>query len=307
MDKNLLYKYFSRQATDEERSQIRQWADASPENLHQFMKERALFDAMTVLADDVEAKPAGGRIRRIALSLSKIAAVAVVTLILSHFIRVTYFPLEIPMQELTVPAGQQLNLTLADGTNVWLNSKTKLRYPAIFNGSERRVEIDGEGYFRVTKNAEMPFRVETSRGEIEVLGTTFDVEAYSSDNSFNTSLIDGAVKIQADGRSCRLVPGQTASVDASGKIHISNIDNYDEFRWTEGIISLKNDSFKEIMKKFEKCYGVTISIENSRIGDVAYSGKFYQVDGVQYALKVLQHDIDFKYKSDKENQIIYIK
>ena len=308
MDKDTLYKYFSHQATDEERRQVRAWVESSPENMQKYMSERAFYDSVTLLAEPEAPAVRRFSLKRVMTVTSKIAAVAVVTLLLSCVVRTYLFPPQIPMQELYVPVGKQVNLTLADGTNVWLNSGTRLKYPAIFSGKERRVEIDGEGYFKVQKDADCPFRVQTDGGVVEVLGTTFNVEAYSSEHNFRTSLLEGSVKI-TDNRNGEylLSPDQMAEMQADGSMKISAISDYDAFRWTEGIISLKNDSFESIMKKFEKYYGVTIKIECDNFAGVSYSGKFYHSDGLQYALKVLQRDIDFTYVSEQENHIIYIK
>lgn len=308
MDKDTLYKYFSHQATDEERRQVRAWVESSPENMQKYMSERAFYDSVTLLAEPEAPAVRRFSLKRVMTVTSKIAAVAVVTLLLSYVVRTYLFPPQIPMQELYVPVGKQVNLTLADGTNVWLNSGTRLKYPAIFSGKERRVEIDGEGYFKVQKDADCPFRVQTDGGVVEVLGTTFNVEAYSSEHNFRTSLLEGSVKI-TDNRNGEylLSPDQMAEMQTDGSMKISAISDYDAFRWTEGIISLKNDSFESIMKKFEKYYGVTIKIECDNFAGVSYSGKFYHSDGLQYALKVLQRDIDFTYVSEQENHIIYIK
>lgn len=308
MDKDTLYKYFSHQATDEERRQVRAWVESSPENMQKYMSERAFYDSVTLLAEPEAPAVRRFSLKRVMTVTSKIAAVAVVTLLLSYVVRTYLFPPQIPMQELYVPVGKQVNLTLADGTNVWLNSGTRLKYPAIFSGKERRVEIDGEGYFKVQKDADCPFRVQTDGGVVEVLGTTFNVEAYSSEHNFRTSLLEGSVKI-TDNRNGEylLSPDQMAEMQADGSMKISAISDYDAFRWTEGIIILKNDSFESIMKKFEKYYGVTIKIECDNFAGVSYSGKFYHSDGLQYALKVLQRDIDFTYVSEQENHIIYIK
>lgn len=308
MDKDTLYKYFSHQATDEERRQVRAWVESSPENMQKYMSERAFYDSVTLLAEPEAPAVRRFSLKRVMTVTSKIAAVAVVTLLLSYVVRTYLFPPQIPMQELYVPVGKQVNLTLADGTNVWLNSGTRLKYPAIFSGKERRVEIDGEGYFKVQKDADCPFRVQTDGGVVEVLGTTFNVEAYSSEQNFRTSLLEGSVKI-TDNRNGEylLSPDQMAEMQADGSMKISAISDYDAFRWTEGIISLKNDSFESIMKKFEKYYGVTIKIECDNYAGVSYSGKFYHSDGLQYALKVLQRDINFTYVSEQENHIIYIK
>lgn len=310
MDKEILYKYFSRQLSAEERDAVQRWVDECDANLEEFMAERAAFDASLLLMDESEVKTEPkrkGAVRRFFVRAMKVAAIVAVTLCVSHIYNKVEFQESIPMCELRVPAGQQLNLTLADGSNVWLNSMTTLRYPAIFSEDERRVEIDGEGYFTVEKDAARPFRVETHKGTIEVLGTVFNVDAYSKCKNFSAALIEGKVKIQSGDNEYYLSPDQIASCNADGTISISPITNYDHFRWKEGIISVQNESFMQIMRKFEKFYGIKIVVEKRGMEQYAYSGKFYQADGVRYALKLLQHDMNFEFESDYENNIIHIK
>lgn len=310
MKKDTLYKYFSRQLSAEERKAVQEWVDESEEHLAEFMSERAMFDASLLLIspEDVESSSKNiGRVKRMFVQVLKVAAVVAVTLCLSHIYNTVTFERNIPMCELKVPAGQQMNITLADGTNVWLNSLTTLRYPALFAGDERRVMIDGEGYFDVEKDAEKPFCVETSKGTIEVLGTVFNVDAYSKCDNFSTALISGRVKIMADNQEYYLNPDQMACRNADGSMSITEIVNYDHFRWKEGIISLQNESFMQIMRKFEKFYGIKIVVDKQGMEQFAYTGKFYQADGVRYALKLLQHDINFDFESDYENNIIHIK
>lgn len=310
MDKEILYKYFSRQLSNEERKKVQAWVDESEDNLNEFMRERTFFDAtmLHIDEDDVAvSRKIGGKVKRLLVQAMKVAAVAAVTLCLSHIYNKVTFEENVPMCELKVPAGQQLNITLADGSNVWLNSLTVLRYPALFAGNERRVEIDGEGYFEVAKDEKKPFMVETSKGVIEVLGTVFNVDAYSKCNTFTTALISGKVKIEADENTYFLKPDQIAHCNADGTMSISQIDDYDHFRWKEGLISIRNESFKQIMRKFEKFYGVKINIKRKGLEDFVYTGKFYQADGVRYALRLLQHDVNFEFESDYENNIINIK
>ncbi len=309
MDKDILYKYFMHQLSAEERKEVQQWVDASDDNRVEFMSERALFDASLLLVgnDALSAPRKRVNVRKFFVRAMRVAAVILVTLGLSHVYHTVTLEQSIPMQEIKVPAGQQLNLTLADGTNIWLNSMTKLRYPALFVGDERKVEIDGEGYFVVAKDAEKPFKVETLGGTIEVLGTTFNVDAYSKCGRFSTALLSGKVKINSDGKDYYLEPDQMACRGNDGTMHIGQISNYDHFRWTEGIICVQNASFRQIMDKFEKFYGIKIEIEKEGLDKFSYSGKFYQSDGVHYALKLLQHDINFNYESDYENHIIHIK
>ena len=311
MDKDTLYKYFSRQLSVEERKTVQQWVDESEAHLEEFMSERALFDASLLLISESELIESENKkpsfVRRIFIKAMKVAAIVVATLCLSHLYNEYIIEKSVPMCELSVPAGQQLSLTLVDGSKVWLNSMTILRYPAMFTNDERRIELDGEGYFEVAKDEDNPFRVETFCGTIEVLGTSFNVDAYSKCNTFSTALINGKVKVSSGEQEFYLLPDQMISQNANGMLEVSQISNYDHFRWKEGIISIQNESFMQIMHKFEKFYGMKIIVERKGMEKFAYTGKFYQADGVRYALNLLQHDINFDYESDYENNIIYIK
>ena len=99
------------------------------------------------------------------------------------------------MQTITVPAGQRINITLVDGTNVWLNARTSLSYPVKFGKNNRQVVLDGEAYFDVTKDKSKPFIVQTDNYNVEVLGTQFDVNAYSETGEFETTLMSGSLKV----------------------------------------------------------------------------------------------------------------
>ena len=171
----------------------------------------------------------------------------------------------------SVPHGQRVSLTLQDGTSVWLNAGTTLRYPALFTGRERRVEIDGEARFEVVHDAKHPFIVRTYACDVEVLGTKFNVVAEEENGLFSTALFEGRVAV-----SSRLVPGERLVLEPDevvtleGKhLCLGQIDNDEEYLWTNGIISLTDQSFSELMHRFEKTFGVTIRIEREpsiRIG-----------------------------------------
>ena len=103
------------------------------------------------------------------------------------------------MNTIKVPAGQRANLTLPDGTNVWLNARSEMRYPAVFTGNKREITLDGEAYFEVTHNEDKPFVVQTNKCNVEVLGTKFNVEAYSDSEDFCTSLMEGSVRVSDKG------------------------------------------------------------------------------------------------------------
>ena len=171
---------------------------------------------------------------------------------------------------------------------------------------ERWIKLDGEAYFQVAQNIHKPFIVQTPKGNVEVLGTQFNVESYSDDSTFATALMEGAVKITAGNYQCQLKPNQMAYLK-DGEIKVAPIEDYNPYRWREGIISFKDATFPYIIHKFEKYYGVEIRIENKAVMNYRCTGKFRHSDGVRYALRVLQKDVDFQFVRDEENHIIYIK
>ena len=314
MNKDILYKFFQGNASFEEEAAVKQWMEESAENRLAFLKERKLFDAMLLLGNEEIIK--NGK-KRFSINLSslrteliKIAAVVAITLGGSYFYYQSSLEKELmAMQTITVPAGQRINITLVDGTNVWLNARTSLSYPVKFGKNNRQVVLDGEAYFDVTKDKSKPFIVQTDNYNVEVLGTKFDVNAYSETGEFETTLMSGSVKVASASDSTQkitLKPNNKVYLQ-DGKLHVTAVDDYNPYRWKEGLICFKNETFTSIMKDFEKYYGLTIQVKNKNVFKYVYTGKFRQTDGIDYALRVLQKDIKFTYQRDDENQIIYIE
>ena len=214
------------------------------------------------------------------------------------------------MQSIYVPTGQRVNITLSDGTNVWLNARTKIVYPAVFDKSVRQVAVDGEAYFDVAKDKKRPFIVETGKCNMEVLGTKFNVEGYSDKDDFEVTLMEGSVRVASRiglGDTLMLKPDSKACLQKDGRLKVIPVDDYNPYRWKEGLICFRNESFLSIMSDLEKYFGVSIVVENKNVLKYYFTGKFRQADGIDYALRVLQRDIRFKYERDDENQIIYIR
>ena len=314
MNKDILYKFFEGNASFEEEAAVKQWMEESAENRLAFLKERKLFDAMLLLGNEEIIK--NGK-KRFSINLSslrteliKIAAVVAITLGGSYFYYQSSLEKELmAMQTITVPAGQRINITLVDGTNVWLNARTSLSYPVKFGKNNRQVVLDGEAYFDVTIDKSKPFIVQTDNYNVEVLGTQFDVNAYSETGEFETTLMSGSVKVASASDSTQkitLKPNNKVFLQ-DGKLHVTAVDDYNPYRWKEGLICFKNETFTSIMKDFEKYYGLTIQVKNKNVFKYVYTGKFRQTDGIDYALRVLQKDIKFTYQRDDENQIIYIE
>lgn len=312
MEKQILYKFFEGTASQEEQEQIREWMEASPEHERIFFKERRLFDMMLLLAQEKKTETIQRTffLPRPLTEWIKIAAVVAITLGISLF----YSQQEtnehlMAMQTIAVPAGQRINLMLPDGTQVWLNARTTLQYPVSFGKGERKVELDGEAYFEVAKQGKQSFIVQTGKGKVEVLGTHFNIEAYADTGTFETTLMEGSVRVTSaenPSQSLILHPDSKA-VLKEGMFEVFPVDDYNRYRWREGLICFRNAPFETIMHEFEKYYGKTIQIRNQHILKYNYTGKFRQADGIDYALRVLQKDLRFSYSQDDENQMIYIE
>jgi ferric-dicitrate binding protein FerR (iron transport regulator) len=312
MEKEILYRFFEGAASLEEEQQVRQWVEASSANECLFMQERRFFDATTLLTRQTEVGRVGRqRVFAIVKEMLKAASVALLVLAGSYL----YFHSTraaddtVALQTVSVPAGQRVNLLLPDGTNVWLNARTKLTYPVSFNRKERAMTLEGEGYFEVAKDQEKPFIVHTSKGTVVALGTTFNIEDYAGKDKFEATLISGKASVTslADPSKEILLTPDKKTAWRDGKLYVEQVDDYTPYRWIEGLICFRNESFMQIMKDFEKYYGVNVSVKNQIVLKYFYTGKFRHTDGIDYALRVLQKDIRFKYVRDDENQIIYIE
>ena len=248
--------------------------------------------------------------RTVLFEAMKIAAVFAITVACgTYFYKSKIRKIGEAMNTIKVPAGQRANLTLPDGTNVWLNARSEMCYPAAFTGNKREITLDGEAYFEVTHNDDKPFVVQTNKCNVEVLGTKFNVEAYSDSEDFCTSLMDGSVRVSDKGNpseSLVLAPNQQVSW-INGHLQSKPIADFDPFRWKEGLICFKSMHFKELMSRFEKCYGIHIIIENPKLADYICSGKFRISDGIDKALRILQKDAKYTFERNKDESVIYIK
>lgn len=177
MEKEKLHRFFAGTTSIQEGMDIRAWMEASEENKRIFYKERKLFDALMVHDDQTTNNCISTkRIPKIIRQWLKIASVIILTLTINYLYQKYKSENEvIAMNTVSVPAGQRTNITLPDGTNVWLNARTTLQYPVTFSQKQRTVFLKGEAYFDVTKKKKTPFIVRTDKYDIEVLGTQFDV------------------------------------------------------------------------------------------------------------------------------------
>ena len=160
---------------------------------------------------------------------------------------------------ISTPRGGQYQVTLSDGTRVWLNAASSIRFPVMFAGKERKVEITGEAYFEVAKNKQMPFKVKVNSSEIEVLGTHFNVNAYNDEAATRTTLLEGSVKIKKDNYSALLLPGQQSQVTKNGEIKVvNNADTEEVVAWKDGLFILKKADIPSVLRQIARWYDVDI-------------------------------------------------
>ncbi|ACU64142.1 FecR domain-containing protein [Chitinophaga pinensis] len=161
---------------------------------------------------------------------------------------------------LTVPRGGQFNIVLSDGSHVWLNAASSMRYPTSFNGDRREVEIQGQGYFEVAPNASKPFFVKANNTEVQVLGTQFDIMAYADEKSINTTLIEGLVNVKYGNTEQRLKPGQQAVVDpATGVMVVMKADVDQVIAWKTGFFEFDNATMADILRQLARWYDIEVS------------------------------------------------
>ncbi|MDI3320870.1 DUF4974 domain-containing protein [Pinibacter sp. MAH-24] len=171
---------------------------------------------------------------------------------------------EIVYNTIVTPRGGQYQLQLPDGTKVWLNAATKLKFPAAFVGKERHVEIEGEAYFEVAQNISKPFTVGVHNGEVQVLGTNFNIMAYREEAAINTTLLQGSVKFRTATDSSMLRPGQQSQLCNDGKIKINKSADVDAvMAWKNGAINFCNADLKTVMRQLSRWYDVDIDYQNT--------------------------------------------
>ena len=190
---------------------------------------------------------------------------------------------------LTVPKGSRpLQLILTDGTTVWLNAASSLTYPVAFTGHERKVQMTGEAYYEVAKDAARKFIVSANGVETEVLGTHFNINAYADEGQQKISLLEGAVRVSTGGQLIALKPGQQARIAATGKPEtLSDIDTEEITAWKDGYFDFRSTDIKTVMRQLSRWYNAEIEY-NGKITDNHFSGIINRNNNISQVLKMLQ-------------------
>lgn len=208
---------------------------------------------------------------------------------------------EILYNTISTPRGGQYQIVLADGSKVWLNAASSLRFPTAFSGKERRVEITGEAYFEITRNEAAPFIVSNNGAEVQVLGTHFNVMAYSDEAVLKVTLLEGSVKFINDDISTILKPGQQSQLTKTGQINVLNdVDVGEVMAWKNGFFYFNKADIETVMRQVSRWYNVDVIYHNKKTNDL-FHADIPRDTKLSEVLKVLEiaGDVQFKIEGQK--------
>ncbi|WP_455587590.1 FecR family protein [Bacteroides sp.] len=210
-------------------------------------------------------------------------------------------------KDIYVPCGEKMTVILSDGTKVYLNADTKLTYPELFVGKERKVAVEGEAYFEVKKDAKKPFIVDVASMQIKVLGTSFNVNAYPSDSKVMTTLDEGSVKIrnaQSNSFDYIMKPGETAIYEKETGTCIvqKNKDYKNESVWLKDVLIFNDTPLEDVLKVLSRKYNVKFNIENKAIYSYTYTLRS-ESESLQEILESMEQITPIKYKKTNRKEI----
>jgi ferric-dicitrate binding protein FerR (iron transport regulator) len=202
---------------------------------------------------------------------------------------------------ISTPNGGEFKIVLADGSKVWLNAASSLRFPASFVGDERNVVLTGEAYFEIAKDARKPFTVTANGTTTRVLGTHFNIKAYNDEQDVITTLVEGAVRIESNDQQKNLVPGQQALIRTDARnIVVSTADVDDAVAWKNGYFTFRNENIKDIMRRISRWYDISVKYE-AGVDANAFGGTFSRSKSLKQLLKSLEMTNTIHFKIDGKN------
>ncbi len=317
MNEELLIRFLAKSCTREEFIEVERWISADPakanwlfemEHIWSLKDELRYSDQPDAYYRFVRATMKANRKQKKKRQLSRgwmryAAAVVIVSLLLGGIYQV--FRSESPepsaFNTIEVPIGQHVAITLAEGTKIWLNSGSILSYPQKFDQKNRTVRLDGEGYFEVESDEKRPFIVSTSMLEVEVLGTKFNVNAYSNEDT-RVSLVEGKLHIQADKQSTFMAPNDLATYSKqSGLVLHQNKEVKHVMKWISGELIFIDERLENITNTLERHFGVTITIHSPALSDERFSCRTQQGVTLEQVLNLLKgtRKINYSIKGNK--------
>ncbi|MGQ1788183.1 FecR family protein [Saccharicrinis sp. GN24d3] len=320
MDKDKLHKYaFNKISDKSEIEEIVSWIESSPENRKEFNNIKNLWSYTDfgnynagAYAED-SPKELVSKAKVIGLELLKYAAVILISLVVGGalmFVSQNIFWSELAYNEIIVPYGENVEVLLPDKTHVWLSAGSHLVYPSVFKKGSRDIQLTGEALFDVQHNPKHPFHVITPNLIVEVLGTTFNVDAFEGSKYVNVTLVKGNVNIKnKDGKVLtNLNPNQKASYNISQKsLNIRKTDINFYTLWMQGIYSMDDENLADIALRLERWYDVKFVFDDKEVENIKFSGDILKNKPLEQILNVFKYSSGIEYQivlhNDKPNEI----
>lgn len=315
----LMVRYLANEISSDEYQKLKDWMESDPSNTRKFREWEKIYnqeyhvqesfsweDALNRLHERIDGDRKSAKVKKLDIRIfNRVAAVITVLL----FSSVLFFLLENQLNEVEyvtalTKQGQKATVQLPDGSVVRLNSASKLVYPEKFDNDERRVTLEGEGFFKVQRDEQKPFIVVSSDIKVKVLGTSFNVMAYPDENIATVTVESGKVQVQKAIDSLILLANQQVSISLdSNKIEF--VDNADpaDMAWKENVLWFENNTFLDVEKKLERWYGVEIEIKNPQDISCRITGKF-EDESLTNVLEAISFSTGLKYESKNDKIII---
>lgn len=302
-------------STDQEKTELEKWIGESPANKRFFQENKRIWDKshsyLSTSEIDSDREKINDQIKqlsqpqktfRISSWIYRAAAILAMPLMLGlgWYLGSDRTNRESSQCEVTAPKGQISQCILADGTQVWLNAGSTIKYDPSLSGEFREVSLDGEAYFKVTKNKHKPFVVSTKLAKIKVLGTVFNLKAYSYDKEVETTLEEGSVEFRLVGRNTKpiaLKPGEQVVYNSiENKSTLRKVEVYLSTAWKDGKYVFKDADLKTIITELERLYDVRIHTQNESLLKLRFRGMFEYDHNIFSALERLEKTTNIKYK-----------
>ena len=324
---NYLTEGLDKNALDE----LKTWIAASAENQQYFIRQREIWfsavsrEAASVYDKDkafenfrnrVESQKEIQSTSRRGFSLSALWRYAAVVAIIIAVGCISYWQGEVNVKDtfadisVEAPLGSKTKLYLPDGTLVWLNAGSRMTYSQGFGVDNRKVELEGEGYFEVKRNEKIPFFVKTKDLQLQVLGTKFNFRDYPEDHEVVVSLLEGRVALNnllKSEKETYLVPNERAVLDKSnGLMKVESVTASNASQWTDGYLFFDEELLPDIVKELERSYNVNIHIANDSLNKFRFYGNFVRREqSIQEVLDALASTEKIQYKIEERNITIY--
>lgn len=308
--KNLIISHLEGNIREKDLIRLLDWLDKNPDQKKKFFEIKHIWDSRLQNTSvqippmpECEIRSPEKRkrrsIRHILINMGKYAAIILITIGVNRmFFTGNSVGDELSYNQVIMQNGKQSQLLiLSDGSKVWINASSSLKYPTSFETGQRSVWLDGEAYFEVAEKKDQPFVVHTNLHDIKVTGTSFNVNAYDGNDKVITTLVEGEVQLWLDGKElATLTPNQQSIfIKEENGVTLTEIDPSLYTAWKDGFYKFYNTSFEEIAERLEKMHNVDIIFTDKSLLQIPYSGTFVQDQNIQEILDIMQNVKPFKY------------